>query len=83
MHTNMDKHRGKMAEKRITQEELAEKIGIDPSTFYRKMKTRVQALLLDRCTGLQLFLIYPPLKQQLFFVVKLAFMRVFRKEKTK
>lgn len=39
MHTNMDKLRGKMAEKKITQEELAEKIGIDPSTFYRKMKT--------------------------------------------
>ena len=39
MRTNMDKLRGKMAEKRITQEELAEKIGIDPSTFYRKMKT--------------------------------------------
>ena len=39
MRTNMDKLRGKMAEKRITQEELAEKIGIDPSTFSRKMKT--------------------------------------------
>lgn len=38
MQTNMDKLRGKMAEKRITQEELAEKIGIDPSTFCRKMK---------------------------------------------
>lgn len=39
MQTNMDKLRGKMAEKRITQEELAERIGIDPSTFCRKMKT--------------------------------------------
>ena len=39
MQTNMDKLRGKMAENKITQEELAEKIGIDPSTFYRKMKT--------------------------------------------
>ena len=38
MRTNIDKLRGKMAEKRISQEELAKQIGIDPSTFYRKMK---------------------------------------------
>lgn len=38
MQTNMDKLRGKMAENKITQEELAETIGIDSSTFYRKMK---------------------------------------------
>lgn len=40
MSTNMDVLRGKMAEKRISQEELARKIGIDSSTFYRKMKSK-------------------------------------------
>lgn len=34
----MDKLRGKMAEQKIGKEELAEKIGVDASTFYRKMK---------------------------------------------
>ena len=38
MTTNMDKLRGKMAEKKIGKEELAAKIGVDASTFYRKMK---------------------------------------------
>ncbi len=38
MNTNMDKLRGKMAERKITQEELSEQLGIDPSTFSRKMK---------------------------------------------
>ena len=38
MKTNMDVLRGKMAEKRVGKEELAEKIGVDASTFYRKMK---------------------------------------------
>lgn len=38
MNTNMDILRGKMAEKRINGEEMAQKIGVDTSTFYRKMK---------------------------------------------
>lgn len=38
MQVNMDKLRGKMAEKNIGKEELAKKIGVDASTFYRKMK---------------------------------------------
>lgn len=38
MRTNMDLLRGKMAEKHISKEELAERIGVDTSTFYRKMK---------------------------------------------
>lgn len=38
MNTNMDVLRGKIAERKTSQEELATKIGIDPSTFYRKMK---------------------------------------------
>ena len=29
--------RGKMSEKRITQAEMAQKLGMDASTFYRKM----------------------------------------------
>lgn len=39
MQTNMDILRGKMAERKMGNEQLAEKIGIDPSTFYRKMRT--------------------------------------------
>lgn len=39
MQTNMDVLRGKITEKKITHEELAKKIGIDPSTFSRKMKS--------------------------------------------
>lgn len=38
MRTNMDLLRGKMAEKHVGSEELATKIGVDASTFYRKMK---------------------------------------------
>lgn len=38
MHTDVNKLRGKMAEKRMSNEELAVKIGMDPSTFYRKIK---------------------------------------------
>ena len=38
MKTNMDKLRGRMAEKKIGKEELAERIGMDASTFYRKMR---------------------------------------------
>lgn len=38
MQTNMNLLRGKMAEKRMSNEELACKIGVDPSTFYRKIK---------------------------------------------
>lgn len=39
MSTNMDALRGKMVEKRINGEEMAQKIGVDTSTFYRKMKS--------------------------------------------
>ena len=38
MQTNMDLLRGKMAERKVTKEELAQKIGVDASTFYRKMR---------------------------------------------
>lgn len=38
MRTNMDALRGKMAEKRIGNEEMAKRIGVDPSTFYRKIR---------------------------------------------
>ena len=37
MKTNMNKLRGKIAEKGMTQEQLATRIGIDASTFSRKM----------------------------------------------
>lgn len=39
MHTDMAKLKGKIAEKSMTQEEVATKIGINSSTFSRKMKT--------------------------------------------
>lgn len=35
---NVSKLKGKIVERNTTQEELATKIGIDKSTFYRKMK---------------------------------------------
>lgn len=38
MQTNMDLLRGKMAERNVGKEELARRIGVDASTFYRKMK---------------------------------------------
>lgn len=38
MHTDMAKLRGKIAEKSLTQEEVASMIGVDGSTFSRKMK---------------------------------------------
>lgn len=39
MSTNMDILRGKMAELHISNEDMATEIGVDASTFYRKMKT--------------------------------------------
>lgn len=39
MSTNMDVLREKMADQNISNEELARRIGVDPSTFYRKMKS--------------------------------------------
>ena len=39
MSTNMDMLRDKMAEKNISNEAMAKEIGIDASTFYRKMKS--------------------------------------------
>ena len=38
MSTNMDILRNKMAEKKISPEVMAQRIGVDPSTFYRKIK---------------------------------------------
>lgn len=35
--TNMDKLRGKLAENRVTIDELADRIGVTRSTIYRKM----------------------------------------------
>ena len=39
MSTNMDVLRGKMTERRVSIEEMARLIGVDASTFYRKMKS--------------------------------------------
>lgn len=38
MRTNMQKLRGKIVEAGTTQESIADRIGIDRSTFYRKVK---------------------------------------------
>ena len=39
MSTNMDQLRKKMADKGISNEDMARRMGIDASTFYRKMKS--------------------------------------------
>ena len=39
MHVDIAKLRGRIVEKGLTQEVLAEQLGIDNSTFSRKMKT--------------------------------------------
>lgn len=39
MSTNIDMLRGKMEKCRITNDEMAKRLGINPSTFYRKLKT--------------------------------------------
>lgn len=38
MNTNMNMLREKMENRRITNDEMAKQLGIDPSTFYRKLK---------------------------------------------
>lgn len=38
MSTDMRKLRSKMAEMKLSPEDMARKIGVDPSTFYRKIK---------------------------------------------
>lgn len=48
MKTNMDKLRGKMTEQRMTHEELATAIGVNPSTFYRKMKANGLAFTVEQ-----------------------------------
>ena len=52
MSTNMDILRGKMAEKRINGEEMVQKIGVDTSTFYRKMKADGMSFSSDYLLGL-------------------------------
>lgn len=39
MSTNMEMLRGKMAERKMSPEDMAREIGVDASTFYRKLKT--------------------------------------------
>ena len=68
MRTDMDKLRGKIAEKRLTQDDLAGRIGVDPSTLSRKMKANglaftvgqmhqiVDALGLTTYEAMQIFL---------------------------
>lgn len=38
MSTNIELLRGKMAERKMSPEDMAREIGVDASTFYRKMK---------------------------------------------
>ena len=39
MSTNIEMLRGKMADRNISNEDMAKRMGIDASTFYRKMKS--------------------------------------------
>lgn len=39
MSTNIDMLRGKMAELKMSPEDMAREIGVDASTFYRKLKS--------------------------------------------
>lgn len=39
MSVNLEKLREKMAEKNVSNEDMARLMGIDPSTFYRKLKS--------------------------------------------
>lgn len=39
MSTNMEKLRGRMAELELSPEAMAKAVGVDASTFYRKMKS--------------------------------------------
>ena len=68
MATNMNKLRGKIKEMGFTQEELARRINLDPSTLSRKMSTAgiafsigemhaiVEALELSKEEAIQIFL---------------------------
>ena len=38
MSTNMELLRGKMAERKMSPEDMAREIGVDASTFYRKLR---------------------------------------------
>ena len=49
---DISKLKGKIVERNTTQEELANKIGIDKSTFYRKMKQNGNFSIKEvNCTG--------------------------------
>lgn len=39
MSTDMNKLRAKMADMKLSPEDMAREIGVDPSTFYRKIKS--------------------------------------------
>ena len=57
----------------MTQEEVAEKLGVDSSTFSRKMKADGLSFTVEQMHKLAEILNMTP---QDFFAVKLAFMRV-------
>lgn len=40
MSTNIERLCGKMEELKVSKEDMARKMGIDPSTFYRKLKSK-------------------------------------------
>ena len=68
MKTDMNKLRGKIAEKSITQEELSKKLGIDSSTFSRKMKANGLAFTVGQMHKLvEILDISPDEARQIFF----------------
>lgn len=66
--TNMDKLRGKMVEQRMTHEELADAIGVNPSTFYRKMKANGLAFTVEQMHKIVSALDITPAEAQQIFL---------------
>ncbi len=72
MKTNMDKLKGKITERGITKGELATKIGMDESTFYRKMKADGLAFTVGQMHKMVDVLGITADEAKTFFALKLA-----------
>ena len=52
MRVNVDKLKGKMVEKNVTGDEMAKKLGVDKSTFYRKLKAEGLSFTIGQMHGI-------------------------------
>lgn len=78
---NMNKLKGKMVEKDVTTEMLAEKLGMSRSTLYRKLSNNGDTLFVKEANIIVTRLDLLPKKQCLFFSASLSHdMRLKRKE---